>query len=84
MCEALKNQKKNTPLCVILANDASPNSKKRILDRTAFYKVPCYLPEIDRDALAHAIGKRDAAVSAVGVTDRHLAAAIMALWEEQA
>ena len=40
---------------VIVAGDASDNTKKKFRDMCAFYKVPCY--EFgDKDSLGHALG----------------------------
>ncbi|MBE6555081.1 MAG: hypothetical protein E7663_02435 [Ruminococcaceae bacterium] len=83
LCEAMrKGTRGKTPLLVALACDASPNTKKRILDRTAYYGVRLVRLEVDTAALALAVGKREGAVAAVGVTDPHLASAIGALFDE--
>ena len=76
ICTALKNGKR-APLAVVLACDASQNTQKRLTDRTAFYGVPCLTTAIGGEALALAIGKRDAVISAVGITDQSLAEAVM-------
>ena len=70
-----------TPLIVLEAADSSENSHKRISDRTAYYGVPCYRLECDTSRLARAVGKRDGAVAAVGVTDPGLAGAIRAIFQ---
>jgi ribosomal protein L7Ae-like RNA K-turn-binding protein len=78
ICTALSNGQKNkTPLLVLEACDSSPNTHKRITDRTAFYGVPSVQLTADCATLAHAVGKRDALVAAVGVTEPNLAKAIM-------
>ncbi len=78
ICTALsRGARDKTPLLVIQACDASANSRKRIADRTAFYGVPTRCPDIDGATLAHAIGKREGVIAAVGVTEQHLAAAIL-------
>ena len=83
ICAALQTGAKNkTPLAVVLASDCSANTAKRITDRTAFYGVPLVHLPIDTATLAHAVGKRDAAVAAVGVTEQNLAAAILAASKE--
>ena len=84
ICTALQTGAKNkTPLVVLLAEGCAPNTTKRITDRTTFYGVPLIRLPIDTAALAHAVGKRDAAVAAVGVTEEHLAAAILAAMKEE-
>lgn len=78
ICDALKKGASGKKPClVLLASDASANSEKRMRDRTAFYGVPCRALCIDSEALALAVGKREAAVAAVAVTDEGLAKAIM-------
>lgn len=83
ICTALQRAKKEqTPLLVILASDCSENTKKRIQDRTAFYGVPLLPLPRTCAQLAHAVGKKEALVAAVGVTDQNLAAAIRAALKE--
>lgn len=79
ICTALsKGAAGKTPLVVLCAEDASPNTQKRITDRTAFYGVECITLPLTCAQLAHAIGKKEALVAAVGVTDQNLAAAVKA------
>lgn len=74
ICTALqRGAKDKTPLLVVVAADSSANTQKRIKDRTAFYGVPSVRIDMDCAALALAVGKRDALVAAVGVTEPHLA-----------
>ncbi len=83
ICTALqKKASGKTPLVVISAADASENTKKRICDRTAYYGVPHLALSLDAEALATAIGKRDGAVAAVGVTEPQLARVITELYQE--
>ncbi len=78
ICAALaKGAKNKTPLLVLYADDCSANTQKRITDRTAYYGVKCYRLSVDCEALALAVGKRDAAVAAVGVSEPNLAQAMM-------
>ena len=78
ICTALSQGKGKAPALVLLATDASPNTKKRIADRTAFYGVALHSLPLSCAQLAHVIGKKEALVAAVGVTDQNLAAAIKA------
>lgn len=72
-----KNAAGKTPLVVLLANDASENTRKRVINKCAFYRVPlCEMP-VDGALLAHTVGKREGLVAAVGVTDAGLAGAIL-------
>lgn len=83
VCEALKkvpSGSEKAPLIVLEAADTSANTHKRISDRTAYYKTPALQLSIGAGELATAVGKRGGAVGAVGVTERHLAAAIAALY----
>ncbi|WP_027414644.1 YlxQ family RNA-binding protein [Aneurinibacillus terranovensis] len=51
---------------VILSNDASGNTRKKIMDKCTYYHVPCVLYG-DRVTLGSALGKEQRV--AVGVTD---------------
>ena len=83
ICIALqKHAKGKTPLIVLSAADASPNTKKRIGDRTAFYGVPHYPLTADCVTLALSVGKRECAVAAVAVTEEGLAKAIGTILQE--
>ena len=83
ICTALSRAAKGkTPLVVLCADDCSENTKKRITDRTAFYGVELIPLPLSCAQLAHAIGKKEALVAAVGVTDQNLAAAIAAACKE--
>ena len=83
ICTALShNAKGKTPLLVLFAEDCSANTKKRITDRTAFYGVETVPLPLSCAQLAHMIGKKEALVAAVGVTDQNLATAIAAALKE--
>ncbi len=71
------------PIVVIEAADTSANTHKRVSDRVLYYGVFHRQLEVTGEELAVAIGKRGSTVGAVGVTDPHLAAALMALWQAQ-
>ena len=74
ICTALaRGAKGKTPVLVLEAADSSANTHKRITDRSAYAGVRAIRLSVDCGALAHAVGKRDAAVAAVGVTEPHLA-----------
>lgn len=59
-----KSVKEGRAFLVIVAGDASENTKKRFRDMTAFYEVPMYLYG-DREMLGHAVGKEFRASLAV-------------------
>ncbi len=85
ICTALSRAARDkTPLLVIKATDCSQNTCKRLSDRTAFYGVPLLTLPLTCAELAHAIGKKEALVAAVGVTEKNLAAAILAAAPTQA
>lgn len=52
---------------VIIAEDASINSKKKIIDKCNFYDIP-FNEKFDRNMLGHAIGKESRIT--VGITDQ--------------
>ncbi len=58
---------------VIVAGDASDNTKKKFRNMCDFYRTPCVCYS-DREALGHAMGKEDRACLAV--TDEGLANSI--------
>ena len=55
---------------VMYAENASPNTEKKITDKCKFYGVQCIKAPHGVDDIAHAIGKLSA-VSVVGVTDEN-------------
>ena len=79
LCQAMQRGGTYAPLVVLEARDTSDNTHKRVCDRTAFYGVPAFRLPLTAAELAHAVGKRNGAVAAVGVTDTELANAILAL-----
>ena len=76
-CEALKRPRGDRPLLVLLAADASANTVKRVTDRTNYYSTPLCRLQADGAALALAVGKREAVVAVVGITEPHLAKAVL-------
>lgn len=60
-------------MLVIVAEDASDNTKKRFQDKCSYYKVPICTYGT-KEELGHAMGKEQR--SAVAVTDRGLARAL--------
>lgn len=61
---------------VIVAEDASDNTKKLFQDKCSFYEVPCYVCGT-KEELAHAMGKEVRA--SLAVTDEGFADAIINL-----
>ncbi len=55
---SLKEIKKGTAYLVFLANDAGPNTTKRITDKSTFYHAPL-ITLFDSNELSKAIGKEN-------------------------
>ena len=66
----LKDIKNKKVYLVIVANDASENSKKRLIDKCVFYKCE-YKFILNKESISKAIGRLDL-VSAVGIKDFNL------------
>lgn len=60
----LKELRKGRVKLVLLANDGSPNTKKKITDKCAYYQVPVVFIG-SRYELGQAIGKKERVVVAV-------------------
>ena len=65
----LKDIKSNKVYYVVVASDASDNSKKRIIDKCNFYKCE-HIIILDKLSISKAIGRVDV-VSAVGIKDHN-------------
>lgn len=70
--------KKQQAKLVLLANDASDNTQKRIRDKSAYYQVPL-IDEFSSDLLSKAIGKTNRKV--VVIKDKGFAKKIISLQE---
>ena len=81
ICAALQKGKPGKGVTLVLeACDASAGTKKKIGDKCAYYGVRLIELPVDCGRLALAVGKREAAVAAVGVSEPNLAAAIQELY----
>ena len=69
-----KEVKTGRAALVIVAGDASENTKKKFRDMCEFYEVPIYFYK-DKDTLGHAMGKEFRA--SLAVTDTGFAKGIM-------
>ncbi len=76
---AEESVKRGSSFLVIVADDASENTKKRFRNMCDYYRVPfiCYS---DRESLGHAIGKEFRA--SVSVIEQGLAKKIIGLFED--
>lgn len=82
VCEALRGTAPGkTPILVVEADDTSAPTHKRLCDKTTYYHVPRVRLSVHATVLGAAVGKKEAAVAAVGVTEPHLAAEIRRLIE---
>jgi len=64
----IKGIRKGKILLVILSEDISENTRKKISDKCLFYKIP-YYTAFKREQLGHAIGKSSRV--AIGITERN-------------
>ncbi|WP_347550346.1 YlxQ family RNA-binding protein [Pseudalkalibacillus hwajinpoensis] len=71
-------QRKNAKL-VLLANDASDNTRKKVTDKATTYKVPLCIVS-DRYELGHAIGKMQRVT--IAVTDAGFAKKLFAILDQ--
>ncbi len=65
--QVVKGIQQGNVFYVIIAEDASDNSRKKITDKCSFYDIP-FNEIFDRDKLGHSIGKESRI--AVGITDQ--------------
>lgn len=66
----LKSIKQKKIELVLIAEDASDNSKKKFIDKCNYYDIPCYIFS-DVDKLSSAIGKDNRVC--VGISDKGFA-----------
>lgn len=66
---------------VMVAHDASDNTKKRVFNCTKYYETACYEIPIGQNDLGHILGKRGAC-SALSLNDRNMAKGITKLLDE--
>ncbi len=73
VCDAVRKKKAKL---VLLAENASANTQKKVQNCCAFYQIPCRILPIPTDILAQALGK-EGLVAAVAVTDVNFKNALM-------
>lgn len=66
--------RKNHVFLVFLANDASDNSKKKILDKAKYYNVEV-IQDYSSEQLSNAIGKENRMV--IGITSHKFASSLL-------
>ena len=74
-CEAVRAGKARL---VLLAENVSENTKKKVQNCCTYYRSACQMLPIDADRLSHAVGN-SMSLAAVAVTDDGFAQAITAL-----
>lgn len=74
--QVIRAVRNGTAHLVLVAEDASPNTMKKLFDKCSYYEVPCF-SVADRYELGRAIGK-DARVT-LAVVDHQLAGGIRQL-----
>ena len=73
-CDAMRaaaEKGKQTVIAVLVASDASENTKEKLTSKCTYYRVPLYLPAITVEDLGRAVGK-SGLVAAVGITHEGL------------
>lgn len=71
----IKEVRRKRIYVILLSSDASENTKKKILDKCAYYNVPARIVS-DRRTLGRAVGKDERVV--IGITDKGFAQKIIA------
>jgi len=81
ICESLRAKGSRKPIVVLLGNDCSENTLKKLTDKCAFYEVQRVMLPISMSELSDAVGKRSV-VAAVAITDEGLARAVLSKLED--
>ncbi|MRG85358.1 L7Ae/L30e/S12e/Gadd45 family ribosomal protein [Salinibacillus xinjiangensis] len=75
----LKDIRSNQLKLLIIANDASENTRKKFVNKCTYYHVPVVIGD-DREALSHAIGKSGRV--AIGIKDSGFAKKITSMLDQ--
>ena len=79
VCDAMRASAakgRQTVLAVLVASDASDNTKEKLTSKCSYYSVPLYCPEITVADMGRAVGK-SGLVAAVGITHEELMKALL-------
>ena len=68
ICDAMRT--KGKPRLVLMAQDVSENTRKRLQDKCTYYEVQLLVLPVDTVTLAHTVGK-SAGLGAVALTDKN-------------
>ena len=74
VCDAMRASAakgKQTVLAVLVAADASENTKEKLTSKCTYYGVPLFFPPVTVADMGHAVGK-SGLVAAVGITHEGL------------
>ena len=82
VCDALRRGK--TGYLVVVSESASDNTKKRLRNCCEYTGAQLHTVPVSPDILGHSIGKKNASVAAVAVTDANMAKAIRNILKEGA
>ncbi|MBQ7500046.1 MAG: ribosomal L7Ae/L30e/S12e/Gadd45 family protein [Clostridia bacterium] len=82
VCDALRRGK--TGYLVVVSENASENTKKRLRNCCEYTGAQLQTIPVAPDMLGHSIGKKNASVAAVAVTDANMAKAIRNILKEGA
>lgn len=78
VCDTVRSGKTNM---VLVAFDASANTKKRVFNCCIHYECECREIPVKTADLAHSLGKKST-IAAVALTDPHMAKGIRKVFEE--
>ena len=76
----IEDIRKNKVFAVVIASDTGETSKKKIIDKSMFYKVPCFVV-LDKETLSKSVGKGN--ISSVGVKSMGGAQKIINILEKE-
>ena len=76
----IEDIRKNKVFAVIVSSDTGETSKKKILDKCKFYKVPCFVV-LDKETLSKSVGKGN--ISSVGIKSMGGAQKIINILEKE-
>ena len=76
VCEAMRKKKK--PCLVIVAQNASESTKKKLITKSEYYKIRVIVSDIEKEELSQSVGK-ESIIATVAVTEENLAAQLLKL-----
>ena len=70
ICTAMSSHSKDRPRLVLIAQDASDGTKKKLLHKAEFYGIQAFIINIDSSELGRLLGKLYAPASVAIIDDR--------------